>query len=159
MVIGLVIVSDKGFSNERVDRTGPKMLEYFASRNYQSYFKLIPDIQGLISDVIKEFASNDEIDLIITSGGTGCTDRDVTPEATKDVIDREIPGISELIRMESAKFTINSFLSRGVSGIIGKTAVVNLPGSPDGAYQSFLIIEPLLEHLIDQIQNGSKEHR
>ncbi|HBD93086.1 MAG: hypothetical protein A2015_06790 [Spirochaetes bacterium GWF1_31_7] len=159
MEIGLIIVSDKGFSNERVDRTGPKMLEYFASKGYGSYFKLVPDIQGIISDVIKEFSEIKEIDLIITAGGTGCTDRDVTPEATIDVVEKIIPGISELIRYKSSEITLNAFLSRGVSGIINKKVVINLPGSPDGAYQTFKIVEPILEHLIDQVQNGSKDHK
>ena len=134
------------------------MLEYFISKEYESYFKLIPDIEGIIVDVLEEFVANEEIDVIVTCGGTGCTERDVTPEATLQIIKKQIPGLSEKIRTESASYTPNSYLSRGVSGIVDKTVIINLPGSPTAALQSFQIVEPLLEHLVDQVKNGAKEH-
>jgi len=153
LTIAVVIVSDRSSRGERKDLTGPKLIDYLQSKNiYENpiLYKVIPDEKEIIKNTLLEYAK-DRVNIVLTSGGTGFAKRDVTPEATKEVIEKEAPGIAEFIRIENYKNSKNSFLSRGVCGIINETIIVNLPGSPNGALDSFKIVENLLPHCVSLV--------
>jgi molybdenum cofactor synthesis domain-containing protein len=116
---------------------------------------VIPDEQDKISQILREWADNQQIDLILTTGGTGFASRDVTPEATRAVIDREAPGLAEAIRAASLKITSHAMLSRAVSGIRGRTLIINLPGSPKAVAESMEIIQPVLAHAVEVLRDSS----
>lgn len=148
--VAILTISDKASQGERADESGPALRKSAEENNFEvSLTKIIPDERDLIATTLLEIADSGNTDLILTTGGTGFSPRDVTPEATKDVIEKETPGISEMIRAESAKITPRAYLSRAISGIRNKTLIINLPGSPKGAVESFEIASPLLQHAID----------
>jgi molybdenum cofactor synthesis domain-containing protein len=118
---------------------------------------IIPDEKDILKKTLCRLADVDGIGLIITTGGTGLAPRDITPDATREVISREIPGMSELIRYEGGKQTIKAYLSRGISGIRGRSLIVNLPGSERGAMQSLNIILPLIPHALETIRGEAHE--
>ncbi len=146
---GILIISDRSALGERPDKTGPFLKEYLKKiRITPIRYKLIPDEEEYISLVLSRWTDQGGVDLILTSGGTGFFSRDVTPEATKKILDKEAGGLSELMRTEGAKSTKRAYLSRGVVGIRKKTLIVNLPGNPQGARESLEIISPILNHAI-----------
>jgi molybdenum cofactor synthesis domain-containing protein len=120
--------------------------------------EILPDERETISARLRQLVEEDRVDLVLTTGGTGVAARDVTPEATLDVLDREIPGLAELMRVEGLKFTRRAALSRSVAGHRGRTLIVNLPGSPRGAVESFNAIVDLAPHVVDLLR-GRTEHR
>jgi molybdenum cofactor synthesis domain-containing protein len=144
----ILICSDRASKGEREDKTGP-LLDSTAHKLGYSVFelKVVPDERKVISDQIKTWASKG-VDLIITSGGTGVGPRDVTPEATLDVVEKEIPGLPLMALIFSLQKTPHAALSRAKAGVIGQTIVVNLPGSPSGAQEIFELIDPALKHAI-----------
>ncbi len=145
----VVTVSDKGYRGERKDESGDlleRLLMEAGARNVSRV--LIPDERDRIASNLKNLCRMKEVDLVLTTGGTGLMDRDVTPEATRDVIDREAPGIAEAIRAGSMKITPRAMLSRAVSGICGGSLIINLPGSPKACAESFEIIRPVIGHAL-----------
>lgn len=112
---------------------------------------IVADDREVLSEALRSFAERDDVDLVLTTGGTGISPRDVTPEATRDVIEIEIPGIAEAMRQQTVAKTRGSILSRGLAGILHGTLIVNLPGSPKGVEECFAVIAPVLGHALNQL--------
>ena len=143
----VMTLSDKGAAGERVDTSGPRAAELLAEAGYEIVEQvLLPDAQKKIERELMRLADSRQVDLIITTGGTGLSLRDVTPEATMAVATRNVPGIAETIRAESLKITRRAMLSRGVSVVRGQTLIVNLPGSTKAVEEALAIVLPQLEH-------------
>lgn len=155
MKLGIITISDKGFAGEREDISGKVIREMVEASAYE--YKIVPDEIRAISKTIIEFIDNKACDLIFTTGGTGLSVRDVTPEATRKVIDREIPGIAEAVRMESFKIKKTSVLSRAIAGHRGKSLIINLPGSPKAVKETLQIIMPVISHALEVLEKGSAE--
>lgn len=146
--VGIITSSDKGSKGEREDQSGATIREIVESKGYVvSSSCILPDEKEILEEEMIRLSDNDVVDLILTTGGTGFSERDVTPEATLNVIDRQAPGISEAIRSYSMTITKRAMLSRGVSGIRKKTLIINLPGSPKAVKES-------LEYIIDTLEHG-----
>lgn len=146
---GIITASDKGFAGEREDKSGQVIMEILQKAGYSIVrYIVLPDDENRLKDEMINMSDRLGIDLIVTTGGTGLSQRDVTPEATKAVIQKEAQGISEAIRQNSLKVTPKAMLSRGISGIRGKSLIINLPGSPKAVRESLeFIIEPLAHGL------------
>ena len=144
MKAAVLTVSDGVHAGERVDKSGDLLEELLAEEGYEVVRGLVPDEQDAIAAAIGELA--EDADLVLTTGGTGFAPRDVTPEATRTVIDREAPGIAEAIRADALARTPHALLSRGIAGLRGATLVVNLPGSPGGCRDGFAILKPAVRH-------------
>ena len=143
----VITLSDKGYIGERVDTSGPRAAALLEEAGYEIIEKVIlPDVQGKIEHELKRLADSRQADLIITTGGTGMSPRDVTPEATLAVATRHVPGIAEAIRACSMKYTNRAMLSRGVSVLRNSTLIINLPGSEKAVREALEIILPVLEH-------------
>ena len=154
----VVTVSDACSRGERVDQSGEDLAIYLRDMNAEIVDRRIlsDDLEPLISE-LRELANRDDVNLIITTGGTGLGPRDNTPEATRRVIEREAPGIAEAIRSESLRHTPMGMISRGVAGISSGTLLINLPGSPKAVRESFQVIRPVLKHAIELI-SGNTAH-
>lgn len=154
MTIGILTVSDRGARGEYEDKSGPVIQEMVTERlgARLAKYEIIPDEIERIEDTLVHWADELGLDLILTTGGTGFAPRDVTPEATKAVIEREAPGLAEAMRAESLKVTPHAMLSRAVAGIRGRTLIVNLPGSPKAARENLETILPALPHGIELLQ-------
>ncbi len=143
----VITLSDKGSTGEREDTSGPFIIEFLRNHGYEiAAQELLPDEQQLIEERLSYLADEDLCELIITTGGTGLSPRDVTPEATRNVIDRDVPGISEAIRAYSMTITKRAMLSRAVSGIRKQTLIINLPGSKKAVEESLAFIIDTLSH-------------
>lgn len=156
--VGIITVSDKGARGEREDKSGPAIKEIVTSlpaevKNYE----IVPDTKEIIANKIKEFADNRGLDLIITTGGTGVSPRDVTPEATLEVIEKEIPGMAEVMRLEGLKKTPHAMISRAVVGMRHQSLIINLPGSPKAVRENLLAILPALPHTLSKIKGDETE--
>jgi len=156
--VAILTISDKGSRGERVDESG-KILQEMMKKNGAEIvsYQIIPDEKRLIAKDLRILADNEKVDLILTTGGTGFSPRDVTPEATLSVIDKKAPGFAEAMRMESLKITPNAMLSRAISGIRGKTLIINLPGSPKAARECLEIILPAIPHGIKILRGEGGE--
>ena len=142
----VITVSDKGYRGERVDESGPLVKELLSEAGYDVLdVTIIPDEKDMIIDELIK-ASDDDIALIVTTGGTGFAPRDITPEATTEVCERMVPGIPEAMRAASMAITNRAMLSRGVSGIRKGSLIINLPGSKKAASENLLSVLPALEH-------------
>ncbi len=161
MQVGLLTVSDRGARGEYEDRSGPLLAEIVQSKTpwQVSHRTIVPDELDEIAETLRRWC-DEGIHLILTSGGTGFAPRDVTPEATKTVIERETPGIAEALRAESLKFTRHAMLSRAVAGIRGQTLIINLPGSPKAVRENMDVLLPILPHALELLTNtpGSESH-
>ena len=145
----VITISDKGSRGEREDISGPLLVEMLKENNFDvTTTSIIPDEKEMIESTLIDL-SNKNIALILTTGGTGFAPRDITPEATKAVIERETPGLSEIMRAESMKITPFGCLSRGVSGIRHNSLIINLPGSPKAVRENLGFIMPALGHGLD----------
>jgi len=152
---GILTLSDKGSRGEREDTSGAILKEIMAEAGFEiTAYAIIPDKLELIRQTLIEWADIRELDLIITTGGTGISPTDVTPEATARIIDRELPGISEAMRMASFKITPHAVLSRGRSGIRGRCLIINLPGSKKAAQENIRTVLEALPHAIYKIKGG-----
>lgn len=155
--VAVLTISDKCSKGQRDDQTGKIVQELIKNLPAEVVkYEIIPDEPEMIEEKIIDYSDNLKVDLILTDGGTGFTARDNTPEATKKVIEKEVPGIPEAMRMECFKFTKRAMLSRGVAGIRGKALIINLPGSTRGAKESLEAILDGLAHGLDMI--AGKEH-
>lgn len=143
----VITLSDKGYAGEREDKSGPLLCEMITEAGYEvKETILLPDEQKEIEKCLCKLCDTDKVDVIFTTGGTGFSPRDCTPEATMAVAERNVPGIAEAMRMASLQVTPRAMLSRGVSVIRGKTLIVNLPGSPKAVRENLEVILPALDH-------------
>lgn len=156
--VGIITASDKGSKGERVDESGPKIKEIVSGFGYEVvYYKVLPDDKDIISSEMKQLCDENKVDLILTTGGTGFSKRDNTPEATLEIAEKLVPGISEAIRSYSMQFTKKAMLSRGVSVIRKETLIINMPGSPKAVKESMECIMPALNHGIDILKGSASE--
>jgi molybdopterin adenylyltransferase len=146
---GILTLSDRSSRGERADSSGPALARLIEAEGWVIAKQLLlPDEESAIRQILIEWADSGEMDVILTTGGTGFAPRDVTPEATRAVIERDVPGLAETMRAASLKITPHAMLSRIVTGIRKKTLIVNLPGSPKGAVENLQVILPVLPHAI-----------
>lgn len=150
MKIGILTISDRGAQGEYEDRSGPLIAQIIAEKTAWAvtHQAIVPDEQGQIAATLIQWCDAG-VNLILTSGGTGFAPRDVTPEATKQVIEREAPGIAEALRAESLKITRHAMLSRAVAGLRGQTLIINLPGSPKAVRENLDVLLPVLPHALE----------
>jgi len=155
---GILTLSDKGARGERTDLSGPALTEWLCSRGVETAaYEMIPDEMELISAKLSEWADSGMLDIILTTGGTGVSPRDVTPEATVKILEREIPGLGELMRSRSLSKTSSASLSRAVAGIRGRTLIINLPGSPKGAVENIEAVWDAIPHAVAKIQGDPSD--
>ena len=159
---GILTVSDRGYQGEYRDLSGPAIHELVMDRLSATIEQeaIVPDDRVLIADVLMDWADKVGLDLVLTTGGTGFAPRDVTPEATRGVIERDAPGLVEAMRASSLQITPHAMLSRAVAGIRGATLIVNLPGSPKAVRENLETILPALPHAIELLhgEKGADEH-
>ena len=154
----ILVLSDSAAVGTRQDLTGPAVHEFLEARGWTvAALEVLPDDLERIAGRLREWSEDGGCDVVFTAGGTGLAPRDIAPEATRRIIDREIPGFSELMRAEGLKKTRRAVLSRGLAGLRKGTLIVNLPGSPRGARDSLEVIADLLPHAIE-IAQGRTEH-
>ncbi len=146
---GILTLSDRSSRGERVDSSGPALARLIQAQGWSvAKQSLLPDDESAIRDILISWADSAELDVILTTGGTGFSPRDVTPEATRAVIEREAPGLAEAMRAASLAVTPHAMLSRIVTGIRKKTLIINLPGSPKGAAENLQVVLPVLPHAV-----------
>lgn len=150
--VGILTLSDKGARGERIDESGRVLREAVTGLGTVTRSQIIPDDEEQIVRTLVEWCDVEHLDLILTTGGTGLTPRDVTPEATRRVLEREIPGMAEAMRAASFLKTPHAMLSRAMVGVRGRTLIVNLPGSPRGALENLAVLLPALPHALAKLQ-------
>ena len=159
--VGILTVSDRSARGERADESGPT-IKRLVREQLDAVVEaegLVPDEREEIADKLIEWCDEKRLDLILTTGGTGFAPRDITPEATKDVIERETPGFPEAMRMEGFRITPHALLSRATAGIRGRTLIINLPGSPKAVAEGLEVILPALPHAVETVRGGGSDHR
>ena len=156
MKAAVLTVSDGVVAGTREDKSGDVLADLLAADGYEVERRVVPDEAGEIAAAITELA--EDAAVVLTTGGTGVAPRDVTPEATRSVIDREAPGIAEAIRTDSIAKTPHALLSRGVAGIHVRTLVVNLPGSPGGCRDGYAVLQPALAHALGLLAEAETAH-
>jgi molybdenum cofactor biosynthesis protein B len=153
----VLTVSDGVFHGTREDRSGDLLVELLEGEGYEVERRVVPDERQEIAGAVHELARSSR--LVLTTGGTGVAPRDVTPEATAEVLDRVLPGVPEALRADATAKTPHGLLSRGTAGTIGETPVVNLPGSPGGCRDGFAVLRPVLDHALRLLADAPTEHR
>ncbi|MBM4443765.1 MAG: MogA/MoaB family molybdenum cofactor biosynthesis protein [Chloroflexi bacterium] len=155
--VGVLTVSDKGSRGERLDESGKAIQECLAPLGVRNArYGIVPDDRAVISDRLREWAG-EGLDLILTTGGTGLAPRDVTPEATLDVVDRVAPGFGEAMRAQGSRYTPLAMLSRAAAGVRGRTLIINLPGSPKAVRECLEAILPALPHAMETVRGQAAE--
>jgi len=145
----VLTVSDRSARGERSDASGTALIEMIKRQGWEVIRQtILPDDFSLLSESLESWSDRDDIDVILTTGGTGFSPRDVTPEATRMVIERDAPGLAEAMRAASAAKSPHAMLSRAVTGIRGRVLIINLPGSPKAAVENFQVVIPALEHAV-----------
>lgn len=155
---GIITVSDKGSRGEREDISGKeirKLLEGISIKIID--YAVIPDEKDIVINKLVEYSDTKKLDLIVTTGGTGVSPRDVTPDATLEVIEKEVPGMSEAMRRESTALTPHGMISRAVTGVRKNSLIINLPGSPKGVRENLAVVLPALKHAIEKIKGDDSE--
>lgn len=155
--VGILTLSDKGSRGEREDLSGQVIREMIAPFAEVTQYRVIPDEENEIVRVLVEWVDRKEIDLILTTGGTGLTPRDVTPEATARVIERHVPGMAEAMRAASLQKTPHAMLSRALVGVRRRSLIINLPGSPKGVRENLEVVLPALEHALLKLKGDPSE--
>jgi molybdopterin adenylyltransferase len=156
--VGILTISDKGSRGERQDKSGEAIREILPSIDARIVnYEIVPDEKELIVRKLIKWVDKDNLDMLITTGGTGLTPRDVTPEATLSVVDRIVPGIAEAMRAESLKKTPMAMLSRAVVGTRGKCLIINLPGSPKAVRECLEVVLPALSHAVETLKGQAGE--
>jgi molybdopterin adenylyltransferase len=160
---GILTISDRSSRGERLDSSGPALVEKITTQGWRvERVDIVPDDYQVLVNTLVKWGDSGELDVILTTGGTGFSPRDVTPEATAAVVERSAPGLVEAMRSESLKITPYAMLSRAVAGIRGRTLIINLPGSPKGALENLTVILPVLPHAVELLQeaeNAEAGHR
>lgn len=152
--IGILTVSDRSSRGQRPDASGPALQARILQQGWQIVAQsVLPDEYNQLCDTLREWADRGDIDIILTTGGTGFSPRDVTPEATLAIITRQAPGLAEAMRQASLRLTPHAMLSRSVAGIRGCTLIINLPGSPKAAVENLEVILPVLPHAVQLLQD------
>jgi len=155
---GVITISDRGYRGERADKSGPEIISMLEGMGITIlHSKVIPDDKELIEEALREYADVKKLDLILTTGGTGVSPRDVTPDATLQVIEKEVPGMAEAMRRESATVTPHAMISRAVAGIRGASLIINLPGSPKGVRENLAAVLPAINHAIEKIKGDERD--
>ena len=157
MKAAVLTVSDGVSAGERDDRSGEVLTELLVAEGYEVERRVVPDEREAIAEALRELAA--AANVVLTTGGTGLGPRDVTPEATREVVDRPAPGIAEAIRADSIAKTPHGLLSRGLAGVSGSALVVNLPGSPGGARDGFEVLRPALGHALELLAGEPTAHQ
>ncbi|MFC1963355.1 molybdopterin adenylyltransferase [Chloroflexota bacterium] len=156
--VGILTISDKGSKGEREDKSGDVIREVVSQLNASVIdYAVIPDEKDLIAEILVEWADDEKADVIITTGGTGLSRRDVTPEATLAVVDKLAPGFVEAMRSESLKKTPHALLSRAVAGIRHNTLIINMPGSPKAVRECLEVILPALPHAVETLRGSAQD--
>jgi len=161
--VGVLTISDRSAAGKREDLSGPALVRAVQDAGWSvTQTAIVPDDFQVIVDLLTSWSEDGSCSVILTTGGTGFSPRDITPEATRAVIEREAPGLAEAMRSGSLKITSHAMLSRAVAGLRKKTLIVNLPGSPKGALENFRIVAPVFVHavqLLEGDQAAEKGHR
>ncbi|MBC7234750.1 MAG: MogA/MoaB family molybdenum cofactor biosynthesis protein [Chloroflexi bacterium] len=156
---GVITVSDKGYAGEREDVSGPVLARALADMGAKVLKQtIVPDEPEEIAATLAQWADEGDLDVIFTTGGTGLTPRDQTPEATLKVLDRPVPGLAEVLRSEGYRRTPLAVLSRGVAGLRGKCLIINLPGSPKAVLEGMETLAPILPHAVRMARGVDTEH-
>jgi molybdenum cofactor synthesis domain-containing protein len=155
--IGVLTLSDKGARGEREDESGRVLAALVASLGTIACYAVIPDDAEQIEATLRGWADVDRLDLVLTTGGTGLSPRDVTPEATLRILDYQVPGLAEAMRLRSLEKTPHAMLSRAVAGVRGRTLIINLPGSPKGVRENLDVILPVLPHALAKLKGDSAD--
>jgi molybdopterin adenylyltransferase len=157
--LAILTISDAGHAGKRADGSGDTIASWAGEKGYPvSARALVPDEAGRIAERLCEWCDGDAADLVLTTGGTGLTARDITPEATRGVLEKEAPGIAEALRMQAYPRYHRAALSRGVAGVRGRTLIVNLPGSPGGVRDGLSVLSDLVEHAVELIRGTRTTH-
>lgn len=151
---GILTVSDRSARGERPDLSGPALVELILAQGWEvERTAILPDDLEALRMTLSTWADGGELDVILTTGGTGFASRDVTPQATRLVIEREAPGLAEAMRFESLKVTPHAMLSRALAGIRGRVLIINLPGSPKAALENLRVVLPVLPHAVELLHD------
>lgn len=156
---GILTASDRSARGERPDASGPALAERVRAEGWSVVqTTILPDDRSALAETLRQWADSGSLDVILVTGGTGFAPRDVTPEATRDVIEKEAPGLAEAMRAASLHITPHAMLSRLAAGIRGRTLILDLPGSPKGALENLQVVLPVLEHAVHLLRDEDAGH-